>query len=136
MKVTTLQVNRKIDVELSGHLATATLAQQKDCYRNAFRAMSMVTVPTTYVEGLAMIPHLGVPLDHGWLETEDGTVLDPTWYDRAPVVYVATYRYEVDELLNELSKNELTLPLSESPYIADRLSIDEYVAALRLCAEG
>jgi hypothetical protein len=55
--------------------------RNKDCYRNAFRALvpasEILGAVPWYVEGFATVPH-------AWLETEDGRVIDvtPTYLER------------------------------------------------------
>lgn len=50
--------------------------QLRNCYENA-ALMAMEFEELTYVEGYAW--HSFVPMQHAWLEHEDGTIIDPTW---------------------------------------------------------
>lgn len=67
-----------------------------ECYRNAtIEALHRDDV--VYVQGYATTS-FGFPIAHGWLETRDGLVLDPTWEDGQAYFGVAIE----DELLRDV----------------------------------
>ena len=49
-----------------------------ECYRNAFR-LATEHPGLSYAEGIALDPHLGVPLEHAWCVDTARKVVDPTW---------------------------------------------------------
>jgi hypothetical protein len=136
MKVTNPQVSRQVDQVLSQNLKKASMAELGDCYRNAFRCLSMLGSPSIYVEGLARIDRLVLPMDHGWIELEDGTILDPTWAEEGEVTYVALYRYsDMGDLLAQVEMADGIMPLMMSEHLASRLTNEEYFAAFKLFSE-
>jgi hypothetical protein len=76
---------------LSAELARLTGAQDDQCWSNALRAAALASErlgePVWWVEGVAVARTGALALVHGWLEAEDGLVLDPTpaWCARPAV---------------------------------------------------
>lgn len=49
------------------------------CYLNAANA-ALDSIELVYVQGIAgATTSMCIPMEHAWLETEDGRVIDPTW---------------------------------------------------------
>ncbi|SRR5260221_8261818 len=69
--------DQKFDYERSKALAVQIGAEKKQCYRNALLVfLSLDELKDAhYVEGWAVSI---IAFAHGWIETADGTVLDPT----------------------------------------------------------
>src|SRR5207244_54331 len=72
-----------LDVDLSLAIAKYIEANEKACWYHALRAFFLVKDLQAgwYVEGWA-IPEkseLPFPLEHGWIERTDGSIIDPTW---------------------------------------------------------
>lgn len=105
------------DGDTSRRLSRLFECRNRDCYRNAFRVLSMVP-GASYVEGYAVSnDHVMLPVEHAWLETSDGVVIDPTpcycAADRAVRTYVPTFRWSLAELLELLgSSTSAKLPFS------------------------
>lgn len=64
--------------------------EAKQCYANAANLVLLRDFPgasfydgvdLTYVEGYAMSANLGIAVEHAWVVTPDGAVIDPTWRD-------------------------------------------------------
>lgn len=55
-------------------------AQPKRCWTNARRLVLEMEeyAASSYVEGIAVLDILGLPIEHGWVCRPDGTVIDPT----------------------------------------------------------
>src|SRR5689334_16975912 len=109
-----------IDKALSQQLADAVEAEPGECWRNAIMALFQVNdAGARYVEGWAAgpeFPFCYIPMEHGWIEMSDGTVIDPTWITLSRTLddYVyAPFRYytrgDIDQLLAE--KGEIFTPL-------------------------
>jgi hypothetical protein len=71
-----------LDREGSIRLARRLKPEHSRCWYNAARAVSDIPDlhDAWYVEGVAVIEDAGRVhhIDHGWIETVDGTILDPT----------------------------------------------------------
>jgi hypothetical protein len=50
----------------------------KECYSNAYHLASS-NQDLTYIEGYALMPKLGIPLEHAWCIDKANNVIDPTW---------------------------------------------------------
>lgn len=61
------------------------------CFMNAAQAVlnswTLTDGDIRYVQGVAAAGDIGVPIEHAWLETSDGTVLDNTWEQGHGVAY-------------------------------------------------
>lgn len=71
----------KIDWDASTALAKRYHSQPNRCYLNCALIASIET-DLKYVEGVALAAtEIGIPMpmSHGWLVREDGTILDPTF---------------------------------------------------------
>ncbi len=101
-----------VDVPLSIRAARAVRAKPKECYINAWRALSYCPEleDCLYVEGYILIPSIPFATEHGWLETPDGTVVDPTLYRDQDNEYFAGLRFTLEQTLAPLAKRR-TLPL-------------------------
>jgi hypothetical protein len=106
------QGNTTIDRETSYALAERLDIHPKQCWRNA--ALTASAMPNvTYVEGWVVdtANQAMMPIEHGWVEREDGTILDPTlyfWPARSRPHYFAGVRYTAKEIRAQLAdKNEL-----------------------------
>ena len=100
-----------IDFERSLKIAAEIRAEDKMCWRNAI--MAIVDLPETavYVEGWA---HNMLLTTHGWVELEDGTIIDPTpsWITGDhPTTYYPAIRYSRSEALERAVGQGQTLPL-------------------------
>src|SRR5579884_1016956 len=82
--------------ELSRRAHTEVGAKKKECWKNA--VMALLTVPElaggTYVEGFVVAK---VPIEHGWVETANGTIVDPTLYRGEATAYFVGVRYTMEE---------------------------------------
>jgi hypothetical protein len=78
------------------------------CWANAVQALRLYHKrlgDVVYVEGWCAMPDIDMVQEHGWLELEDGTIIDPTYAvpDDAQGVrllyeYFPALRYELEEL--------------------------------------
>jgi len=70
------------DYERSAIIARKQPCPPKFCWYNALKALRHrsldLPASTKYVEGWVKTNH-GIAIEHGWLELEDGTILDPTF---------------------------------------------------------
>jgi hypothetical protein len=75
------------DYERSRQIAAQIGCPAGYCYSNAVRALrnrqrfqrhSVNLQGAEYVEGCVQIHGIPIPIQHGWLELPDGTILDPT----------------------------------------------------------
>lgn len=75
-----LKDEARLDRAWSTRLAEQVHAEIGQCYANAFTAVD--TLPelatTTYCEGAVISRLFPDVSEHGWIETADGTILDPT----------------------------------------------------------
>ncbi len=91
------------------------IAQQLDylytpgcCWANAVQALRMKRFHLSnaiYVEGWCAMPGIGLVQPHGWIELQDGTILDPTYMmadheqgQRNLYVYFPALHYKLEEL--------------------------------------
>jgi len=103
-----------LDVEESIRVCAVVKARDKDCFRNAFCGMIVAEDAEWYVEGWATS---GVIVaGHGWIERDDGTIIDPT-----PIyhevcegrVYYPGRRYHHEGILDLIDEADSCLPLDE-----------------------
>ncbi len=100
-----------VDIDLSRAVAATVRPKPRDknCFLNAYRARFSELLANTgsyYVEGFAD----GLP--HGWVETEEGRIVEvtPTWLAQAPAVeYMGIRRFTPAEL----SGIDRTLPVTD-----------------------
>lgn len=73
-----------IDRTLSEKAALEADAQTSQCFRNASLAFTSMPelVDGLYIEGYAIHGKHGFLLEHGWIELDDGRIVDPTLYTR------------------------------------------------------
>lgn len=65
--------------EASIFWANKVVARPRSCWWNALHAIRLSRGRIgVYIEGFALAPY-GMVLDHGWIETPDGKVIDPTF---------------------------------------------------------
>lgn len=83
-------------------IAKLVKAEERQCWINAFRALSHLPPGSYYVEGIASPGDLAIPIDHGWNETPDGQIIDITWRDHLRNLYVPIWRYTLDSVLDLL----------------------------------
>src|SRR5690606_34634932 len=108
----------------SSKFREAVDAKPKQCYYNAYKCILKIIEDDElgkygireehwehfplYVEGIACIRSLGIPLEHGWIEWDKGQVIiDPTWCDaEGEIAYFAMKKFTLPELLAALSAAE------------------------------
>lgn len=111
------------DVALSTAVMGLYKPAPKECWKNAFLAYHAAVnaaAPSKvyYVEGQMIMPFKSggaVSIEHGWLETEDGRVIETTIHDAAQGdagwAYYTGLRLTMEEVLEWLSMNHDFLPL-------------------------
>jgi hypothetical protein len=102
----------KKDVELSKHLAQEGGALSKECYKNS--VMIMVRVEDSkYVEGYFVIDFgdFQYPVEHGWLEKPDGTIIDVT-LPTDNGIYIPANSWTFKEVMGSVGDGT-TLPFSD-----------------------
>ena len=126
-----------IDVGLSVRLGEAVGAKLGDCYRSAFLALPMAGESAVYVEGYAILD-LGEdspwPLEHGWIEKEDGRVVDPTWSDGIGAEYFPALRFGHLELLSILGRGGM-LPVFAQNYPLPKAMLLASASAWEFCGD-
>lgn len=77
----------RIDAAESRRVARAIKARQKECWRNAYRAILTLDeyADASYVEG-HVVTKSGMSFEHGWVVLAD-TIIDPTLPDRIGVYF-------------------------------------------------
>ena len=103
-----------LDREWSEKLADLVSAENKECFRNSVTALAALGGRGEYVEGWATTPW--GPLLHGWVEFEDGRILDttPTWLEAEDDrTYFAARRYTYKDVWREIGTDDAMLPLEE-----------------------
>ena len=115
----------RVDIDASRMLAKVVGAEIKQCYYNATMAVmahaNLLPEGVVYVEGWVLIL-FGLPIEHGWLERADGTIIDPTLVltngddEMAALRYFAARRWSKDEIEQMATKafkrrRALKLPL-------------------------
>ena len=128
------------NLELSTYWHYRVDANPKECWINAVNVLMMSDNEWRYCEGWAAQPEIGfIVMDHGWVETADGTIIDPTWAKGLSpnTIYCQSDGWSRDELFDQVNP-ETTLPLVLSS--ADRRQhhtqityreIEDYAAELR-----
>jgi hypothetical protein len=107
----------QLDRERSGLLAEQLHAQIQTCYGNARKAIEEVAelADAFYCEGVVIVP---IAVDHAWIETAEGVLLDPTLAlphaasqeARWPMAYVVARRASRAELVQRgTDRGELPL---------------------------
>lgn len=122
--------------ELSREIKERNGYQMGMCFKNA--AMSVVEIPEAkYVEGQFVLidsdvgKNLYIPITHGWIETKEGEVIDPTLPDDEGV-YVKARDWSHEELLDELEKDNV-LPIMS---YREKDYIKAEVEALSIASNG
>ena len=107
-----------IDRELSRLVGRHYRTKLRDCYWNCLRAVEVVP-HAAYVEGFVVVENAILShIEHAWLETSDGVVLDPTprFYAREAdrATYFPALRWSLPETWTLLAAhgNALTTPLA------------------------
>lgn len=112
----------------SERLRALSNARPNECYLNAYRALILRDLQGDhYVEGVIGSLHIPLPIDHAWIETADGEILDPTmaihvqtdgetWW---PGFYQVGKRFTKQGLRRELARvagsdERIDLPLTPS----------------------
>lgn len=96
-------------------------AQPRMCYRNAILGLlylqkDLILDGKTllYVEGLACIKELNIPMEHGWIQTashENACVIDPTWYDHeGEIAYFPIVLFNLGEVRDRLDETGMRVP--------------------------
>lgn len=101
----------RVDLQHSRRLARAVGARNGNCYVNAVRALlhgGPLVREACYVEGIVVVDFsIPLPFDHGWLESADGEILDPTSAYHAdgatPRCYFGIARYARAEVLRQIA---------------------------------
>ena len=100
-----------VDLCTSRELAVRLGTQNKACYRNAQRALRLVA-GGRYVEG-TVLTEIGLPVEHAWIHSGGGTVIDPTpcYIDAeaGPRRYFAGPTWSRDELAQHRRKRRTAL---------------------------
>jgi len=90
-----------IDGVRSRQLSHLVNARNRDCYRNAYRALCHVS-GGQYVEGLVVLEDAGFALiEHGWIEHAGKAILDPTpnfCEEERRATYFPVFRWTLQEL--------------------------------------
>jgi len=110
-EVPLVEPSTQVDRVVSARLADRIQAQPNECYRNAALALfsSLVPADSWYVEGTVAMLDVSLPLEHGWIELRDKTILDPTLFrERSPApqageapvfLYYGGIRYSRDRII-------------------------------------
>ena len=81
--------------------------EMKQCYLNSITGLMGAPDDVYYTEGYAFVDGLtGFPIQHGWLTTSNGDVIDPTWRDNKGVVYYGI-RYNRDYVMDVVYETEM-----------------------------
>ena len=68
-----------LNVDLSHSVSTDNDCQVKSCYHNCWKAVSYANILNLrYFEGYVYSERVPIPLEHSWLVTPEGQVVDPT----------------------------------------------------------
>jgi hypothetical protein len=134
-----------VDRTRSRQLARRIGARLKKCYDNAVTAL--FTVPeladATYCEGAVLSPVFLSSFEHAWIETADGTILDPTlalpdFIQRERWgIYFMGHRYTHKELLSHADHTgNLHLPIDRERIAAACFEGDAYVNTTRAAVKA
>jgi len=97
-------------------------AKNKDCFLNAFRAISEVNNAETavYVEGFAVSHEMRFLIaSHAWIEV-DGEIIDPTpAYQEGGHEYFPAVKYPRHKILVAAIENDSTLPVANLDILID-----------------
>lgn len=109
-----------VNIEKSRQYADMIRAQPKECYKNS--AMVLLAVDDevlTYVEGTCELAGTGLLFKHGWLEDENGDIIDVTEhrFQRLPgsgfTNYTKYFTWTQAEVEALMSSEGMMLPLAE-----------------------
>lgn len=133
------KVSTAVNMELSAKVRDALGHEDHACYRTAFLTLSLGLLPngSVYCEGLAASTYAcGVPLEHGWCELPDGSVVDAQWlHDEA--AYLALHRFTLADLQARLrQKGQVMLPLRPRLFEGVVSTADEVTGLYRLLLEA
>lgn len=67
----------QVDQRLSEATSIAVDAQIKECYHNSWKGL-MENLTARYFEGYVWSKNIPIPIEHSWLVTMEGRVIDPT----------------------------------------------------------
>ena len=123
-----------LDVTTSLAVAKAIGAVNKQCWYHALRAFLLCEELQAgwYVEGWA-IPEkveMRLPIEHGWLERPDGSIIDPTWamLGNTEVHYFPGVKYTYAEA-SQLAKGKKSVQLPLISQEGDPLAHPAYAQA-------
>ncbi len=104
-----------VDRELSRELCEKVNGQDKQCFYNAWSAMAFAPEGSYYVEGYGS----GIlAAMHGWIETPEGTIIDPTpCFHEAERPWETTYFPAKRWTLAEMSAD--TVEVGQLPFHSD-----------------
>lgn len=76
--------------------------EPRGCFLNSAKALFYVD-DCLYCEGYACSKELPIPIEHAWLEHEDGTIIDITWPNNGDTFfYVASIRLNRSQVLDSI----------------------------------
>ena len=145
-------MNKPLNLALSNEIAQQIKSKARECFNNAYQA-ALLTEGSLYVQGfLVLVQKPYIPIEHGWLELEDGLV-DPTLPRLKNVATVPYYfpaqRLEIKQLKAAIEEAKEDYP-EDSPlpvygaspyeYYGDRFLggkeyLEAYQQALNKCKE-
>jgi hypothetical protein len=105
-----------IDITRSLVIAKAIKARKKGCWYNALKAFFAYEDLQSgwYVEGYAIPGHIKtrLPLEHGWIERADGSIIDPTWamFGDNMAEYFPGVKYTYEDAVRVVDETEGELP--------------------------
>jgi hypothetical protein len=104
-----------VDFELSRELCEKVRGKNKECFYNAWSAMPFAPEGSYYVEGYGSGIIASI---HGWIETPDGTIIDPTpcFHDKESIgetTYFPAMRWTLAEMCAD------TVEIGELPFNSD-----------------
>ena len=120
-------LDRDRSLDLALHLISLDCWEEQCCWANAISALrrwGKRKGTAVYVEGWCAVPAIHLVQPHGWIELEDGTILDPTYVyaDSSEEVqldyeYYPAVRYQREELKGiRIRSTQKRLPLVERFY--------------------
>lgn len=111
-------MTKTLDRTGSKMLARMIRAETGKCWKNSVRCFlahvpcHIMPVGSVYVEGWALLtPTMPIPTEHGWIETPDNRILDPTiallGFDKNLIAsaYIGGVRYERQQVFACLTTN-------------------------------
>jgi hypothetical protein len=108
-------VTAETDQRLSEFLAKQIRARARHCWENSAQAVSLLGPYARYVEGWVVVnPGNPVALEHGWCETADGSIVDPTYTPRVtpaipPLAYAPGLRFTAEQAHTALAEGHLPI---------------------------